>query len=129
MADAFNLSNPTLAEETLTWTLFCSSFQPSTDDPASAMAALVVEAPSPDYRWVSIFCGMVKGRSDAPALDEIFETLAPFDSMIRLIFQLGDWLTDNIGQQINQAGSWLHLGAIGRKWKAMLCNLEERYTQ
>ena len=35
-------------------------------------------------------------RENSPALNEIFETVAPEDVGVRLILELRDWLPDNV---------------------------------
>lgn len=71
-------------------------------------------------------CGTSLGFFLETTLDEVLEVFAPFDAMIRFIFQLGYWLPYDVGQEINQAGSWLHLGPVCWERKAVLGDLEER---
>jgi hypothetical protein len=64
-----------------------------------------------------------------PALNEVFKALVPFDAMIGFVLQFWYWLTNNVSEEIDQAGSRLHLSAISRKWEAVLSNLQESDTQ
>jgi hypothetical protein len=63
-----------------------------------------------------------------PALNEVFKALVPFDAVIGFVLQFWYWLTNNVSEEIDQAGSWLHLSAISRKWEAVLSNLQESDT-
>ena len=64
-----------------------------------------------------------------PALNKVFETIRPADTVLRLILQLGDRLADDIGQEVDQTGARLHLGTVGREGEAMLCDFEQSYTE
>lgn len=46
---------------------------------------------------VSRVRGQKKGQGCLPAFDEILEVVAPLDACLRLVLQLWDWLTDDIG--------------------------------
>jgi hypothetical protein len=70
-----------------------------------------------------------KIRVYVPAFHEILEALTPLDTMHRLILQLRDRLPHNVGQQINQPGPGLHLGAIGGEGKAVLGHLQQGDAQ
>lgn len=64
-----------------------------------------------------------------PALNKVFETIRPADTVLRFILQLGNRLADDIGQKVDQTGARLHLGAVGREGEAMLCDFEQGYTE
>lgn len=69
-----------------------------------------------------------KGNRHLPTLDEILEVITPLDSIFWFILQLGNRLTHNICQQVNQPSPWLHFCAICREREAMLGHFQQRYT-
>ena len=66
-----------------------------------------------------------KAYGHLPALNKVLEVLTPFDLLIRLVLQLGDWLTDDIRQQIDETSTWLHFRAVRREGEAVLCNFKQ----
>lgn len=60
-----------------------------------------------------------------PALNKVLEVLTPFDFLIGLVLQLGDRLTDDIRQQIDETGTWLHFRAVRWEGEAMLCDFKQ----
>lgn len=64
-------------------------------------------------------------RLNLPALNKILEALTPLNPMLLLILQLWDRLPYNIGQKIDQPGSWLHLRSVCWKWKAVLSDFKK----
>lgn len=73
----------------------------------------------------------IKDTSDAnsPALDEVFEVLAPFELVFRLILEFRDRLPDNVCQKINETSPRIHLCAVCGKWKSVLRHLQKCHTQ
>ena len=63
------------------------------------------------------------------ALNEVFESLTPFNPMLLFIFQLRNRLPHNISQQINQPCPRLHLRPIGRERKPVLRDFEQGDAQ
>lgn len=64
-----------------------------------------------------------------PTLDEILEVFAPFDAVLRFILQLGDRLTDDIGEEIDQARAGLHFGTVRGERKPVLGHFEKGNAQ
>ena len=71
----------------------------------------------------------MKFSADLPTFDKIFEIISPPNPILRFILQLGDWLPDDIRQQVNKSRPRLHFRAIRRKRKPMLCNLQQGNSQ
>lgn len=60
-----------------------------------------------------------------PTLNEVLEVLAPFDFLVGLVLQLGDWLADDVRQQIDKTSTWLHFRAVRREGEAVLRDLKQ----
>ena len=64
-----------------------------------------------------------------PTLNEVLEVLTPLDLLVRLVLQLGNRLTDNVRQQIDQTSTWLHFRAVRREGEAVLRDLKQCNTE
>lgn len=73
--------------------------------------------------------GERKGKGNIPTLDEIFEAFAPFDAVLGFVLEFGDWLPDDVREEIDQAGAGLYLGAVGGEGKPVLGDFEEGDAQ
>lgn len=49
--------------------------------------------------------------------------------MIRLVFQLGDRLTDDISKKVDKTRAGLHFSPVGRKREPVLGDFEQRHPQ
>jgi hypothetical protein len=62
----------------------------------------------------------------SPALNKVLEIFGPRDAISGFIFQLRNWLANNIRKEVDETGAGLHLCSIGREGKAVLSDFEER---
>ncbi len=61
-----------------------------------------------------------------PTFDEVFETLAPIDTLGWFIFELRYRLSDDVSEQVYQSSPWLHFRAVCREWEPMLSDFQQR---
>lgn len=93
------------------------------------MVKHVGEDLSPDYSLVSdVFCQR-DGLDHSPTLNKILEVITPCHSLFWLVLQFGDWLPYDVGEQVNQSSSWLHLRPISWEWEPVLSDFQKRDTQ
>ena len=59
-----------------------------------------------------------------PALDKIFKVLSPLDAILGLVLELGNGLSDNVCEQIDQASARVHLRSVGREGESVLSDFE-----
>ena len=95
--------------------------------------------PSPDcstHVWLILKLQRRLGRNEKdtrgyylPALNKVLETVAPMDASCRFVLKLGNRLAHDIGEQVDETSSGLHLGAVGWEGEAMLCNLQQGNTR
>ena len=73
-------------------------------------------------------------QQHVPTFDEILETLAPLHALAVLTFsrllvlKLRDWLPNDVGEEVNEARSRLHLGAVGWEGEAVLRHFEKGHA-
>lgn len=64
-----------------------------------------------------------------PAINEILEVIRPNNVVLRFVLELGNGLSHNICEEVNQASPRIHFRAVCGEWKPVLCDFQERDTE
>ena len=64
-----------------------------------------------------------------PAFNEVFEVVGPANAVVRLVFQFGNWLADDVGKEIYKPCAGLHFCPVGREWESVLRNFQQSHSK
>nr|POE88384.1 hypothetical protein CFP56_11613 [Quercus suber] len=68
-------------------------------------------------------------KEGVPALDVVFEVVRPGELDLRFVLELGDGLAHDVGEEVDEAGARVHLGAVGGEGEAVLRDFQQRHAE